>query len=125
MNEMNKVSDKVQDTATALASSDDMKAKYGVLYEISVTVDEDDENEGRKLTFIFRKPNMLSFNRYLKTASKNMAASTITFTMDNIIEEQKENLREECEKYPGLALSLGGKLLSVIGLGDNVNFRKL
>lgn len=125
MNEMNKVTDKVQDTATALATSDDLKAKYGVLYEISVTVDEDDENEGRKLTFIFRKPNMLSFNRYLKTASKNMAASTITFTMDNIIEEQKENLREECEKYPGLALSLGGKLLGVIGLGDNVNFRKL
>ena len=72
-----------------------------------------------------RKPTVASFNRYLKTAGKNMAASTTAFVMDNIVDEQGDVFKKECEKYPGLALGLGTKLLSAIGLGDNVNFRKL
>lgn len=102
-----------------------VKGKYGEVYEIGTVVDDDDENEGRKLTFYFRKPTTASFNRYLKTAGKNMATSTTTFVMDNIVEEQRENFVQECDKYPGLALGIGTKLLSAIGLGDNVNFRKL
>ena len=38
------------------------------------------------------------FNRYLKTAGKNMAASTTAFVMDNIVDEQgdvfKKRVRE-------------------------------
>ena len=108
-----------------LTDVDAVKGKYGEVYEIGTVVDDDDENEGRKLAFYFRKPTTASFNRYLKTAGKNMATSTTTFVMDNIVEEQKENFVRECEKYPGLALGIGTKLLSAIGLGDNVNFRKL
>ncbi len=101
-----------------------VKRKYSEVYEIDVVVDEDDESEGRKLAYYFHKPTTASFNRYLKTAGKNMAASTTAFVMDNIIEEQHDALSAECENYPGLALNLGQKLLSVVGLGDNVNFRK-
>lgn len=102
-----------------------VKGKYGEVYEIGTVVDEDDESEGRKISFYFRKPTVASFNRYLKTAGKNMAASTTAFVMDNIVDEQSDVFKKECEKYPGLALGLGTKLLSAIGLGDNVNFRKL
>lgn len=102
-----------------------LKSKYGELYQIDTVVDEDDERTGRILRFVFRRPNVASFNRYLKTASKNMAASTTTFVMDNIIEEQKNNFEEEAAVYPGLALGVGTKLLSALGLSDNVNFKKL
>lgn len=103
-----------------------LKAKYGgEVYEIGTVVDEDDESEGRRLSYYFRKPSVASFNRYLKTAGKNMATSTTTFVLDNIVDEQRAAFNKECEKYPGLALGLGQKLLSAIGLGDNVNFRKL
>ena len=102
-----------------------IKKKYGEIYEISVVVDEDDENDGRRLVYYFKRPTTASFNRYLKTAGKNMATSTSNFVIDNIIEEQMQPFKEECDKYPGLALNLGQKLLSAIGLGDNVNFRKL
>ena len=102
-----------------------LKEKYGEIYQIDMVVDDDDENPGRILRFIFRKPNTASFNRYLKTASKNMATSTTNFVMDNIIEEHKPILEKESEKYPGLALGIGQKLLSAIGLVDNINFRKL
>lgn len=108
-----------------LSDTEKIKEKYGEVYEIGVVVDEDDESEGRRLTYYFHKPAMASFNRYLKTAGKNMATSTTTFVMDNIIDEQKDSLTKECVNYPGLALNLGQKLLSAIGLGDNVNFRRL
>lgn len=102
-----------------------LKKKYGAIYQIDVTVDEDDENDGRILRFIFQRPTTASFNRYLKTASKNMAVSTTNFVMDNIVEEHRSVLQKESEQYPGLALNIGQKLLSAIGMGDNVNFRKL
>lgn len=102
-----------------------LKQKYGQVFSVSVIVDEDDENEGRKLEFIFHKPTAATFNRYLKTASKNMAASTVVFVQDNIIDEHKERFARETEAYPGLALNIGQKLLSTIGLGDNVNFKRL
>lgn len=117
--------DNMEDKHIDLADPTAVKNKYGEAYEIATTVDEDDENEGRKLTYYFRRPSTASFNRYLKTAGKNMAASTTAFVLDNIVDEQLDAFKRECEKYPGLALGLGQKLLSAIGLGDNVNFRKL
>lgn len=108
-----------------LSKTEELKKKYGEIYEIGTVVDEDDESEGRRLSYYFKKPSVASFNRYLKTAGKNMATSTTTFVLDNIVDEQREAFNGECEKYPGLALGLGQKLLSAIGLGDNVNFRKL
>lgn len=108
-----------------LSDTEALKRKYGEVYEVGVVVDEDDESEGRRLVYYFHKPTVASFNRYLKTAGKSMATSTTAFVMDNIVEEQLPALSAECENYPGLALNLGQKLLSAIGLGDNVNFRKL
>lgn len=106
-------------------SENGLKEKYGKLYEIAVTVDEDDINEGRSIKFLFKKPSVPSFNRYIKTASKDMAKATSIFVKDNIIEEQAAMLEKECNAYPALALGIGQKLLSILGLGDNVNFRQI
>lgn len=130
MNEM-EAKDMTQQAAVATETikgktfEEEMKAKYGTLYEIGVTVDADDETEGRAITFLFRKPNVAAFNRYLKNAKKNMTASTTVFTTDCIIEEQAEQYKAECDRYPGLALNMGSKLLETIGMGDAVNFRRI
>ncbi len=123
--EMKQTEKNGQGSYVDLSDTKAVKARYGEVYEITTVVDEDDANEGRRLVYYFRKPSTASFNRYLKTAGKNMATSTTAFVMDNIVDEQAEAFRNECEKYPGLALGLGQRLLSAIGLGDNVNFRKL
>lgn len=102
-----------------------LKNKYGNIYQIDVIVGDDDVHDGDKFRFIFKKPNTASFNRYLKTASKNMATSTVDFVMDNIIDEQRTELEKQTDIYPGLALNIGQKLLNALGMGDNINFRKL
>ena len=102
-----------------------LKEKYGKIYEITVTVNEDDEREGRNISFLFKKPSVISFNRYLKTASKDMAKATGVFVQDNIIEEQAATLKKECDAYPALALGIGQKLLNVLGLSDNINFKQI
>lgn len=112
-------------SAPDVLSDKGIKNKYGQVWQIEVVLDQDDDNEGRTLKFMFKKPSTASFNRYMKTASKNMTTSTETFVLDNIIDEHRDRLKKECESYPGLALNIGQKLLSVIGLGDNINFKKL
>ncbi len=115
------------DTHTSIAplSETGLKEKYGKIYKITVMVDEDDENEGRSISFIFKKPSVISFNRYLKTASKDMAKATGVFVQDNIIEEQASALKKECDAYPALAIGIAQKLLSALGLSDNINFKQI
>lgn len=108
-----------------LGDMEALKKKYGEVYLIEMVVDADDTSNGRKLAFIFKRPTMATFNRYLKTCGKNMAASTTAFVQDNIVAEQEELLKVESNKYPGLALAIGTRLLTAIGLVDDVNFKKL
>lgn len=102
-----------------------LKSKYGKIYEIVVTVDEDDEHEGRKLKFLFKSPSAVSFSRYIKTVNKNIVSASAAFLKDNIIAEQAANLEYECKEYPALALNISQKLLNVLGFNDSVNFRQL
>lgn len=111
--------------ATVPISETGLKAKYGKLYEIVVTVDEDDEHEGRKLKFLFKSPSAVSFSRYIKTVNKNIVSASTAFLKDNIIAEQAANLEYECKEYPALALNISQKLLNVLGFNDSVNFRQL
>ncbi|MCX4341357.1 MAG: hypothetical protein OSJ72_17145 [Lachnospiraceae bacterium] len=102
-----------------------LKEKYGELYEIAVMVDEDDVNAGRCVRFLFKRPSTASFNCYLKTASKDMMKASGIFAQNNIIEEQAEEFKKECSTYPALALGMSRKLLDVLGLSDNINFRQI
>lgn len=101
------------------------KQKYGEVWGVDAELGRDDVNDGKIITFIFKRPTTASFNRYLKTANKNMASATELFVKDNLIEEHVTMFQEYCKTYPGLALGIGQKLLEAIGLGDNINFKKL
>lgn len=100
------------------------KSMDNKIYEVTTTIQEDDESE-KEMVFIFRKPNTASYDRYVKTSSASSSRALRTFIMDNIIEEQRDNLQETLEEYPALAISVGEKLLNMLGLSKETTVKKL
>ncbi len=88
----------------------------------SVQIDDDTEEE---FVYLFRKPKPASYDRYVKLISNSASKASKTFAFDNIVEEQKEQLRDDLEEYPAMAISLAGKLLSMLGLADITTVKKL
>lgn len=110
---------------SAPLSENGLKQKYGKLYQIETIVDDDDEEEGKKISFLFRRPSTASLNRYIKTMSKNALSAATVFLRDSVIEEQRDEFDAEFEKFPALGLTMGDKLLGVLGASNNINFKKL
>lgn len=101
-----------------------LKAKYGKVYRVNVTLTPDDETELDR-EYFFKKPTTPSYDRYLKTASKGASKAVKTFMFDNIVEESKRLLEEDLEEFPALAISIGEKLLASLGLATDTNLKKL
>lgn len=105
-----------------------LRSKYkeadGKIYEIETSIQEDDENE-TTLDFIFRKPGTPSYDRYVKTSGTSGTKALKVFVTDNICEEQREELKAAMEEYPALAISLGEKLLNMLGLSKDTTVKKL
>ena len=93
-------------------------------YEVTVTLQVDDETEEDK-TYFFRKPKPPSYDRYLKTVSASSSRALSAFCQDNICAEQKEALKVDFEEYPAIALSIGEKLLAMLGLSKTTAVKKL
>lgn len=98
-----------------------LKEKYGKVYRVDVELEELEKD----FTFYFKKPSTPSFNRVLKTMSKKTLQTMKDFTMDNIVEEDKETYTGVMSDYPGLPMSVGQKLLSLLGVSDSVSIKKL
>jgi hypothetical protein len=94
------------------------------VYEVTITIEEDDESK-KELGFIFRKPNTASYDRYMKMASASSTKAIRTFIQDNIVPEQEEELRDVVEEYPASAISIGEKLLYMLGLSKATSVKKL
>lgn len=47
------------------------------------------------------------------------------FTLESIVDEQKDEYDKLIEEYPALASSIGGKLMNLLGATDNVSLKKL
>ena len=130
MDNYNDYTETEQDEVTEVKSSDakedteleKLRKKYkdmdGKIYEITTSIQEDDDNE-TEFDFIFRKPKIASYDRYVKTKALK------TFITDNICEEQVEDLRAALEEYPAMAISLGEKLLNMLGLSKETTVKKL
>ena len=105
-----------------------LRKKYknidGKIYEVITSIQEDDENE-TEYDFIFRKPATPSYDRYVKTSGTSSTRALKTFVIDNICEEQTEELRNTLEEYPAMAISLGEKLLNMLGLSKETQVKKL
>lgn len=111
---------------TALTEEQKIKAKYNgeKVYKIAMTLHPDDETEV-PVRYFFKRPGNASYNRYVKTASKDMTGALKTFMFDAVVEESKAQLEEDLEEYPALAISVGEKLLSMMGFTDLSNLKKL
>lgn len=109
-----------------LTEEQKIKAKYSgeKVYKIALTLQPDDETEV-PVSYFFKRPGNPSYNRYVKTASKDMTGALKTFMFDAVVEESKTKLEEDLEEYPALAISVGEKLLSMMGFTDLSNLKKL
>lgn len=118
----------VSEAAKKKAEMEKLRSKYkeadGKIYEIETSIQEDDENE-TTLDFIFRKPGTPSYDRYVKTSGTSGSKALKVFVTDNICEEQREELKAAMEEYPALAISLGEKLLNMLGLSKDTTVKKL
>lgn len=101
-----------------------LKATGEKYYEVSVEIQIDDDTEEEK-TYFFRKPKTPSYDRYLKTVSASSSKAIKAFCEDNICDDQKELLRSDFEEYPAIALSIGEKLLAMLGLSKTTAVKKL
>ena len=100
------------------------KAKYGKVYRINIEVEPDDCTT-INFEYFFTKPKVASFDRYVKEASKSSTRALKVFVLDNIIEEQTEKFMNDLEEYPALVLTVGEKLMSMLGMSKDVNLKML
>lgn len=103
---------------------EELKSKYGKLYQIKTVLEPDDETAIEK-TFIFKKPKTISFDRYMKTVSTNTTKAAKQFMNDNIIPEQKTQLAEVANEYPAIIISINEKLLYALGMSKETDIKKL
>ena len=114
------------DTTENTITTEELKAKYGKVYQIGTIVFEDDESEGENLTFRFKRPSIASYDRYVQTLSRIGASkASKAFMLDNVVDEDRERLTAAMEEYPGVGIALGGKLTDILGLTNAVNLKKL
>ena len=102
-----------------------MKQKYGKVYKVGVTVPVDDENE-QEISYYFKRPSIPVYDRFVKTLSKiGISKASKTFILDSVIDEDRERLIADMEEYPGISITIGNKLGELLGLGNDVNLKKL
>lgn len=98
------------------------EGKHG--YVVSTSLSQDDEME-EELNFLFREPSSASYDRYAKTASSSSSKAMKAFCLDNIHPEQRIDLDDKLSKFPALGISLGEKLLYMLGLSKTTRVRRL
>lgn len=102
-----------------------LKEKYGRIYRVVTSIAPEDDDEQVDVKLYFVKPMKPSFNRYIKNASKDSLSAMNDFVLDNVVEEQREGMQVLIEEYPALALNVGEKLLTMLGLAKSANFKRL
>lgn len=112
----------------AMGDMDGLRKKYkasdGEIYEVSTTIQEDDDTE-KELTWLFRRPQMASYDRYVKMAGTSNTKALKTFILDNIIPEQEDKMRDTLNEYPAHAIGVGNKLLYILGFSQDATVKKL
>lgn len=121
-----KVKDVNNEESSSKVTLEELKKKYAntKTYLITTSVGIDDEEE-KDFTFLFSKPKTQSYDRYIKTASSSSSKALRVFILDNVVPEQKEEIREHLEEYPAASISIGEKLLSMLGLSKETSVKKL
>lgn len=122
MEDVKKTEAAVPGTANAAEA---MKQKYGKVYKVGVTVPVDDENE-QEISYFFKRPSIPVYDRFVKTMSKiGISKASKTFILDSVVDEDRDRLVSDMEEYPGISITIGNKLGELLGLGNDVNLKKL
>lgn len=100
------------------------KGLQGHMYIVTTNLSQDDDMD-RTLEFLFKEPKAASYDRYVKTASVSSSKAMRTFVLDNICPEQKNGLEKLLGEYPAMGISLGEKLLYMLGLSKTTTVRRL
>jgi len=133
MNDITKVTkEEVKDEAlqasaktSVIPNLSELKAKYGGrVYQIGATIEVDDETE-KTVEYFFKRPTTGSYDRYVKTASQGATKSLKVLLFDNVAEESRAALEADLEEFPALAISIGEKLLGLLGLSKQTNLKQL
>lgn len=109
-------------------SVEKLKEKYSgngekvYIINTSVMIDDDTDEE---FSFVFERPKTASYDRYVKMMSNSATKAARTFSMDNIVPEQRDFLTETLDEYPAMSISLADKLLRMLGLADSASVKKL
>lgn len=101
-----------------------LKAKYGKVYRVGLTLEPDDDTEIEK-EYFFKRASAGSYDRYVKTTAQGATKALKTFLLDNVLEESRAALETDLEEYPAMTLSLGEKLLSMLGFSKSANLKML
>lgn len=101
-----------------------LKEKYGKLYTVQATLEIDDFTTEQR-SYLFKKPTVASYDRFVKTSTQSPTKATNAFVQDNIIPEQLQQLKEDMEEFPALTISLNDKLFSLLGLSKDITIKKL
>lgn len=116
---------KNKNVTTTPSASEAMKQKYGKVYKVGVSVPVDDENE-QDIGYYFKRPSVPSYDRFVKTMSKiGISKASKAFILDSVVDEDRERLIADMEEYPGLSITIGNRLGELLGLGNDVNLKKL
>ena len=112
-------------TPAAPDTAEAMRQKYGKVYKVGVSVPVDAEAE-KELSYHFKRPSIPVYDRFVKTMSKiGISKASKTFILDSVVDEDKERLTADMEEYPGISITIGNKLGELLGLGNDVNLKKL
>lgn len=96
----------------------------GKMYIVTTNLSQDDDMD-RTLSFLFKEPKAASYDRYVKTANVSSSKAMRTFVLDNICPEQKNALERQLAAYPAMGISLGEKLLYMLGLSKTTTVKRL
>ncbi len=115
----------MSDTNTGSAVDiDALREKYGKIYKVTITLDIDDETTDER-EYIFKRPTVISYDRFVKTATNSPTKASRAFVLDNIVSEQLEALTTDIEEYPAMVVSLNEKLFNLLGLSRDTSIKKL
>lgn len=111
--------------AAAKAEAEQLKEKYKCkVYRVGITIPQDDSEE-KEFAYYFKRPAIASYDRYLKSAAQQgIVKASKVFMLDCVTEESRDTLIADMEEYPGIAVSVGNRLMEILGL-TNANLKML
>lgn len=73
----------------------------------------------------WKQQDVFGYDRYVKTTAQGATKALKVFLFDNVVEESRASLEANLEEFPALALSIGEKLLGMLGLSKQTNLKML